>query len=442
VTISISPTTASALVGTSVRFSAVIGGSSNVAVAYSVVSGADAGRVTADGLYTASATPGTYRIRVTSVADPTKSAEAVVTVRDYEKTFSTVTGLADGYDYHTASLLDDGTVLVVGGFGYAGVHRQALLYDPAHQTFTSDAPLETPRIGHAAVTLDDGRVMAMGGYNPYVPGSGFDPVFTSTEIYDPSARKFTGGPKMNFPRRHHVVTRLRDGKWLLTGGIQLRGNGFGASANTEQYDPASNQFTPGTRMNQGRWLHTATLLNDGRVLIVGGRDNNCTGNCDVYSLRTAEIFDPSTGLFTPTADLHISRYGHTATLLPDGRVLILGGESTEVIEDGSDEVKTTEIYDPASGQFSLGPELILGRSSHTATWLNCGKILLAGGYRVSGFGTERTEIFDPSTGTSMEGPAMSEFHIRGTATKLPSGEVLIFAGSLGSRPTHVVERFR
>jgi hypothetical protein len=195
-------------------------------------------------------------------------------------------------------------------------------------------------------------------------------------------------------------------------------------------------------MNQGRWLHTATLLNDGRVLIVGGRDNNCTGNCDVYSLRTAEIFDPSTGLFTPTADLHISRYGHTATLLPDGRVLILGGESTEVIEDGSDEVKTTEIYDPASGQFSLGPELILGRSSHTATWLNCGKILLAGGYRVSGFGTERTEIFDPSTGTSMEGPAMSEFHIRGTATKLPSGEVLIFAGSLGSRPTHVVERFR
>jgi hypothetical protein len=444
VSISIAPTSANILVGAAVSFSSTVSGTSNPAVTYAVMEGANGGQINGSGAYVAPSAAGVYHVRVSSAADPSKVADATITVRDYARTVDKYPFLPNGYDFHTSSLLNDGSVLVAGGKGLSGItNRQSLRYNPAQDRFETDALLAVARQAHAAAILANGRVLVMGGFDLNVPGTDFDPVFTSTEIYDPATRAFSAGPNMIFPRRHHVVTTLADGRLLITGGIQLRGSGFGASPNTELYNSITSQITAGQRMIEGRWMHTATLLTDGRVLIVGGRSNNCTVNCPFFALNTAEIFDPATGLFTATSPLNIARFGHTATRLRDGRVLIVGGQTTDALATDGVPVPTVEMFDPVTGRFTVGGNLVLARSSHTATMLNNGKILIAGGFRVGSIiATERTEIFDPATGISVEGPPMDEFHARHTATLLPTGEVLIISGTNGGQSITVAERFR
>ncbi len=443
INVSISPAAANLLVGSTAKFTASITGHSNPAVTYRVVQGAAGGDVLGTGDYVAPRVPGTYTVRASSVADPTRFADATVTVRDYGTTVTQSSQPADGYDYHTASLLPDGSVLIVGGTGATEpMHRASLRFIPSTNSYQADAPLQTARMGHVAFTLPGGKIIVAGGQDPTVPGSAFDPVFKSSEIYDPATKTFTAGPDMNFPRRHHVATPLPDGRVLITGGIQLRGTGFGASMNTEIYDPSANKFLAGNTMNEGRWLHTATLLQDGRVLIVGGRSTNCTGTCPNFALNSAEIFDPATGNFTPTGALNISRHSHTATLLSDGRVLVLGGETAEDLGTGDGRVGRAEVYDPATGKFTAWTQLVLPRSGHAATLLNNGKLWVTGGYRVTSIATDRTELFDPATGTSAEGPLMHEFHVRHTATHLPNGEILIFSGNNGGQPIAAAELLR
>jgi hypothetical protein len=440
VTVSIAPASVKLLVRTSAKFEATVSGASNPSVTYTVVQGPAGGQILNSGDYLASGAPGIYTVRATSVADPNKFAQATVTVRDYAANVTPGSEPGDGYDLHTASLLPDSSVLIVGGRGYnEPIHQQAIRYLPGSGTYAPDASLTTPRMAHVAITRPDGAVIIAGGINPFAPGTDFDPVYRSTEIYDPDWKMFHAGPDMTAPRRHHVATLLKDGRTFITGGIQLRGSGFGASPNTEIYDPLTNTFSESSRMAEGRWLHTATLLKDGRVLIVGGRNNNCTERCPIYSLNSTEIFDPATGSIAPTGSLNISRYNHSATLLDDGRVLILGGETTENLGTDNDQVGPTEIYDPTTGQFSKWTNLVLPRSSHAVTLLNNGKLWLTGGYRISGMVTQRTELFDPSTGISVEGPALREQHIRHSAIRLTGGEVLIFGGSNGNQPMPIME---
>lgn len=443
INVTLTPGSTSLLVQTSATFTATVTGHSNTAVTYSVMEGASGGNIHSSGLYTAPAKPGMYTVRATSVADPSRHADATVNVHDYKHTIALSPKTIDGYDYHSASLLPDGSILIVGGRGYVElVHQQTLRYKPASGSFEADASLSTARAAHVAFSLPNGKVVVAGGFNPYSGGTAFDPVFTSSEIYDPATKAFSPGPDMNFPRRHHVATVLKDGRTLITGGIQLMGSGFGASPNTEIFDPTTSKFVAAERMNEGRWLHTATRLKDGRVLIVGGRNNNCTSNCPIYSLNSAEIYDPSTGIYTSTGSLQISRFNHTATVLQDGRVLILGGQTTEDLGTGNDQVAAAEVYDPATGQFSTWTSLLVPRSSHQAVELLNGKILIMGGLRASAVGTDQTEIFDPETGESHEGPLLNDYHARATATRLNNGEVFLFAGWNGAQPGIYGETFQ
>jgi hypothetical protein len=294
---------------------------------------------------------------------------------------------------------------------------------------------------HTATLLPNGKLLVTGGYDVTAPGTQFDPVFKSSEIYDPATAKFTAGQDMWFPRRQHVATLLKDGRVLITGGIQLRGNGFGASGNTEIYDPASDQFVLGQRLiESGRWLHTATLLRDGRVLIAGGRSNNCSASCEIFSLNTAEIFDPSTGIFIPTGSLNIGRFGHTATLLPDGRVMILGGTTTEEIGP-SQQVQTAEVYDPATGEFHFLGYTALGRGLHALALLNSGRFLLVGGYNQNDSPMGSTESFDSVARAAVPGPDMSDWRIRAAAVRLNSGEILIIGGNNSGGPVAPVDLF-
>jgi len=139
-------------------------------------------------------------------------------------------------------------------------------------------------------------------------------------------------------------------------------------ATAELYDPATGVFTITHAMTTAREQQTATLLPDGRVLIIGGTTS--TGIGDLQPTATAEVYDPSTGSFSVTGSMAEARTYHTATLLPGGKVLVAGG---------GDDNSTAEVYDPATGSFSIVGGMEIGRSGHTATLLPDGSVLVAGG---------------------------------------------------------------
>jgi hypothetical protein len=171
------------------------------------------------------------------------------------------------------------------------------------------------------------------------------------------------------------------------------------------------RFSSTGNMTTARWLHTATLLANGKVLITGGSQSA------TVALASAELYDPSTGTFSPTGNMAAARAGHSATLLPDGRVLITGGT-------------IVEVYDPASGKFSSTGNMATLRSGHTATLLNSGKVLIAGGCGTTGV-LASAELYDPSTGMFLPAGNMTTARCRARATLLPDGRVLIVPGEEG-----------
>jgi hypothetical protein len=171
---------------------------------------------------------------------------------------------------------------------------------------------------------------------------------------------------MTVGRFLHTATQLQDGRVLIVGGALTSASDPVATA--EVYDPATGTFTMTGAMATAREQHTATLLADGRVLIVGGTTSTGTG--DLHPTATVEVYDPSTGSFSVTGSMAEARTFHTATLLPNGKVLVAGG---------GDENSTAEVYDPATGAFSTTGGMEIGRSGHTATLLPNGSVLVAGG---------------------------------------------------------------
>jgi hypothetical protein len=295
----------------------------------------------------------------------------------------------------------------------------AELYDPATETFNSTgAPTVDRNFGASATLLRTGKVLFAGG-------GGFVGGLSSAELYDPATGTFAPTGDMSTRRAGHTATLLTDGRVLVIGGST---NGFpeAATASAEIYDPATGSFTATGSTTVPRQEHTATLLSDGRVLIVAGY----TGDFRVGQ-RSAEIYDPTTGTFTnaPT-QLTTGRGHHTATTLPDGRVLIAGG-FTEFPGPGVD---SAEIYDPATGTFTPTGAMHDLRGWHTAALLNDGTVLVAGGFTAFPF-TGQTlasaEIYDPGTGTFTATAPMHAPRGRHAAAQLNNGDVLV-AGGLGA----------
>jgi hypothetical protein len=214
------------------------------------------------------------------------------------------------------------------------------------------------RSEHTATLLKDGRVLITGG----VIAAGKNGVVetNTAELYDPASGTFSPTGRMNAPQSEHTATLLQDGKVLIYG--------FGEA---ELYDPATNSFTVTSNAPQRRWSVTATALQDGRVLIAGGETD-----WDVFYTARSEIYDPATGQFTFTGALVTARWGHRATLLSDGEVLVTGGYNTDLTQTF---VSSTEIYNPATGTFRNGPPMNVPRADHTATRLLDGSVLLISG---------------------------------------------------------------
>jgi IPT/TIG domain/Bacterial Ig-like domain (group 2)/Beta-propeller repeat/Galactose oxidase, central domain len=219
---------------------------------------------------------------------------------------------------------------------------------------------------------------------------------------------FASAGTMNSPRSGHTATVLNNGKVLVTGTYV---------GTAELYDPISGVFSlTAGNPNVARGLNTATLLNDGTVLIVGGFDTNGT-------LASAEIYNPATGTFTFTGSLSTPRGSHTAVLLNDGTVLIVGGNDANF-----NVLASTEIYNPATGTFSGTGNMNSARVSPTATLLNDGTVLIAGGYDSTGTSLNTAEIFAPNSRTFTPAPNMSSARQSHTATLFNDGTVLIAGG--------------
>jgi hypothetical protein len=303
------------------------------------------------------------------------------------------------YD-HTATRLEDGKVLIAGGGGvpcsggacYSTVNRSSELYDPIKGIWSLTGELRQRRSGHTATLLKDGRVLIAGGAD-----FGFDigrfSDLNSAELYDPATGKWRPTASFNSIVGYNSATLLANGKvlavgrsdpqgysaelydpvtetWSITGAPSQRGTAvllldgkvLTVSNNTpEIYDPGTERWSSAGHLNVIRGARTATLLTNGKVLATGTDESGLPG---------AELYDPNTGAWSVTGP-PFAGLG-TVTLLPEGRVLMSGGFTSQNLVSG-------EIYDPDTGQWSLTDRLKAPRNAHTATLLLDGRVLVAGG---------------------------------------------------------------
>ncbi len=290
----------------------------------------------------------------------------------------------------TATLLPNGMVLVAGGTNAAGAYlASAELYNPATRTFTLTGSMTTSRAGHTAVLLPNGTVLIVGGATVIPPAT--TPTFlTSAEIYNPATGTFAATGSMTFSFGG-TITLLNTGKVLVVGGT-------GSTLSADLYDPATGTFTATVGASNIPSGATATLLNSGVVLFTGGlAGGNATG--------TAELYNPNTDTFTTTGSMITGRFNHTATLLSNGMVLVAAGyvgNNVNILI----AIPSAELYDPAAGTFTQTGSLNVARDDHTATLLNNGKLLVVGGDNAnqsnnvsSGDALASAELYTPSTTT-------------------------------------------
>ena len=279
---------------------------------------------------------------------------------------------------HTATLLTSGRVLVTGGFGAAGASTTASaeLYDPALGSWSPAGSMSLPRREHTATLLRGGKVLVAGGAGTN----------RAADLYDPDAGpagSWGSGGLMNVGRRLHSATLLPNGRVLVAGGDGST-PGTDSLASTELYHPDNNGWTSAGDMRPARREHVAVLLPNGKVIVNGGLGPNALGA--LAPLGTSQFYDPNAGpVGTWSAGVIASgaRINHTATLLLDGKVLLAGGYTYGSSSGSLPPVLTAELYDPAvgaQGTIAQTDALITPRDSHTATLLLDGRVLVVGGF--------------------------------------------------------------
>jgi WD40 repeat protein len=288
--------------------------------------------------------------------------------------------------------------------------------------------LGEPRADHTATLLPDGRVLIAGGMVE-------NGVFLDTmELYDPKTGIFRSSGTMSSKRVGHTATLLPNGKVLLTGGMAERSfegglHGINSSA-TDLYDPQTGKVTPAGNMIVAREAHEAVLLPNGKVLLIGGYDGR-------HYLDSVEIFDPCTRTFAKAGKLTQPRGGAVAVLLPrdgtdGGKVLILGGASGETERDRI-VLGSAELFDPNNGTSVKVGDMSTRRYKHAATLLADGRVLITGGSDDRDWGNmyDTAEIYDPATHrfTPTSKMLSKRFKLPHATVLLKNGKVLVAGGS-------------
>jgi N-acetylneuraminic acid mutarotase len=291
---------------------------------------------------------------------------------------------------------------------------------PAAGTWTATGSLITARAEFTATLLPDGKVLVAGG----IPDNTEQVQLASAELYDPSTGTWSATGAMTAARSKHTATLLASGKVLVAGGLCERGTPtcpLGALAAAELYDPRSGKWSATGAMTTPRYLHTATLLKDGSVLVTGAEHNDGI-------LASAEIYNPGTGKWTATGSMITARTQQFAVKLADGKVLVAGGFGpVSPTEHGP--LVSTEVYDPATRRWAATGDLPAAHVQiGTTALLRDGKVLLAGG---GGSGDPRltsAELYDPGSGiwtstANMHGPRGES-----ASTLLADGRVFVVGG--------------
>jgi hypothetical protein len=285
-------------------------------------------------------------------------------------------------------------------------------------SFGSTGSMGTPRYAAVAAPLKDGRVLVAGGY--YDDGGG-DHYLASAEVFNPATNSFSsaGIGAMGTGRRGAVAAPLPDGRVLVAGGSYFDG-GDHYLASAEVFDPATNAFTPVGDMGIARVRAAAAPLPDGRVLVAGGNDGPTR-------LSSAEVFNPVTNTFTAVNDMGTDRARAAAVPLPDGRVLLAGGTNGAPLS-------SAEVFDPANNSFSSAGIGAMGtaRQAPAAAGLPDGRVLVSGGVYDEGLGgyLASAEVFDPASNSfSSAGIGnMGTARTGAAAAPLPDGRVLVAGG--------------
>ena len=274
-------------------------------------------------------------------------------------------------------------------------------------SWTATGSLIEARSDHTATLLPDDKVLVAGGADNFA-------VLASAELYDPSSGSWTATGDMIEGRLRHTATLLLDGKVLVAGGSSSGGSGP-SLASAELYDPKSGSWMATENMIEARAHHTATLLPDGRVLVAGGSGSDPSG---FDSLASAEVYDPGSGTWTAAGSMAEIRVAHTATLLRDGEVLVAGGFNS------GGALASAELYDPSSGTWTATGSMGAGRAKYTATLLPDGRVLAVGLGALAS-----AELYDPGSGAWTATENMVADHVIHTATLLLDGNVLVAGGS-------------
>ena len=304
-------------------------------------------------------------------------------------------GLYGGYPW----VMADGRVLTLL-FGNGADE----VFDPVSATFAGSPGPSLPA-GSYFASVFAGRLVV------FAPGN-------RVYLYDPAERKVSPAGGVSIGRTEFDQVALVDGRVLMLGGTD-KANNYVTSV--EIYDPATGKTGTTGSMAEGRESFSATLLRNGNVLIAGGERQDESGD-DVF-LSSAEIYNPATGKFTKTGSLHTPRSRFNAILLQDGRVLVVGG-----MGEGNMPLASAEIYDPSTGKFTKSGSMSLPRAYFTSTVLADGRVLIAGGDELEPPYYASAEIYDPHTGTFTRTGSMLDPRAEQYAFLLPDGRVLIYGG--------------
>jgi hypothetical protein len=314
--------------------------------------------------------------------------------------------------------LSDGQIIAIGGtFNAPSATASADVLSAAANGWTPTGAMSVARRYFAGVRLGDDRVLVAGG-----AGDGSGAALASAEVWNPMTAAFTGAGSMAVVRQSFSLTALPDGRALAAGGAPTFPNGA-QTTTAELYDPLTNSWSQTGSMHAARLGHTGTLLPDCRVLIVG--DN-----------PTAELYNYKTGIFSTTGSESPQRSYHSATLLTDRRVLIAGG-----VDAGDTPLATAVVYDPATGQFSPAGTMSESRTQAMAVRLPDGRVLVAGGLTgAAKTATATADIYDPATNSWHAAPDMKEKADSAQAQLLADGRAVIFGGDYsGGKKTQIFD---
>jgi len=324
---------------------------------------------------------------------------------------------------HSAVLLKDGKVLVIGGMTVEGLNHRyensCELYDPNTERWRMTRPLRNKYGNSTAFLLKDGKVLVIGrGDYPY----------DQCELYDPSTETWSSTGALITPRDDIYATLLSDGQVLVAGG-DCRNKPL---ASCERYDPRTGNWSPAASLSTPRILHKLVPLQNGKVLAIGGVTD--LKSCELTGLKSCELYDPEVDKWFPTAPLSADHGKHFFAIgLPNGKVLVAGGtictftSTIRCVTANCTPVPECELYNPTTEQWSPAATLPEPRSSlgATATILPTGNVLIIGG-RLPKI---NAVLYDVHADKWLPAPMPIIPRFNHAATLCPNGDLLISGGA-------------